>query len=121
MTEEAAKRYEEFDAELVKEIKYLNMELQSAINDDEVLECHPEWVERLIAALRIEIRVLAVFRGSLPFGPMEQAAYKDRKWKGVSYEDEVRKIVEEIGIPYPLYPEEEDTWKKSSETTTPKS
>lgn len=97
-----------FEEELMKEIKYLNEELRLTKGDEDSVECHPEWIERLTSAIRYAIRTLCVYRGVLPFGPMEQAAYKaPDKWAGVSYEEEVKKICDELGVSLPLYPEEE--------------
>jgi len=87
----------DFEKNLVKEIKELNSQLQRAKKDKKA----GAMVDRLTSGLKYAIRALCVYRGVLPSGKMKQPKYE------ASYKEKVEKLCKEIGIPYPLYKEEE--------------
>jgi hypothetical protein len=102
--EEAHARFEE---ELKKEIYYDNREYQATLEDDDPPPNRDLIIQRHVAILRMLFHVLATYRGAAPFGPISQAEQKHPElWKGVSYEEEFKKISEELNVPYPEYPED---------------
>jgi hypothetical protein len=97
----------QFEKELMYEIQYRNMEYQSTLRDDDPPPHNDLIIQRHIAILRMLFHTLCAYRGTLPWGPMSQAAQKyPELWNNISLEAEIDKISKELGVPYPDYPED---------------